>query len=153
LTTVPTHHDYDADGTVRDEMLDAQRDATFKVYRDPHPQATVLLGYKGEAPMSAYDGGEQAIQPCPPPPPVWTVKELVTGTRVQFMFYRQGELWYEVIGRNFAFPVPITDADGATFNREDKAILFMRYIRKQLEALAAERTIRRIHEGSLPERS
>lgn len=54
--------------------------------------------------------------------------------KVKFLFYRSGELWY-VTENGFEFPVPISDTQDACFNAEDKAILFMRYIRKHLDYL------------------
>ena len=36
-------------------------------------------------------------------------------------------------------PVPLSDVGNATFLAEDKALLFMRYIRKHLAVLAAAR--------------
>jgi hypothetical protein len=59
-----------------------------------------------------------------------TIKECVIG-QVTFEFYRSGELWY-VCDNGFKFPVPIDDTQNATFLAKDKAILFMRYIRKYL---------------------
>jgi hypothetical protein len=67
-----------------------------------------------------------------------TVKDLVKDHRVKFQFYRAGELWYSVVDTNFLFPVPISDVGDATFLSEDKAILFMRYIRPYLEKLQSE---------------
>ena len=61
------------------------------------------------------------------------IKELVKNNKVRFLFYRDGNLWYEVIEKGYEFPVPISDIGNATFLAEDKAILFMRYIRKHLE--------------------
>lgn len=52
---------------------------------------------------------------------------------VNFMFYRSGNLWYEV--DDFKFPVPVTDIGDATFLASDKASLFMRYIRKHLNEI------------------
>ena len=66
------------------------------------------------------------------------------------MYYRKGELWYEVIAMVwhedtdpdkcvwnetsiYQFPVPITDCGDGQFNAEDKAIYFMRYIRKYMQ--------------------
>lgn len=49
------------------------------------------------------------------------------------MFYRSGNLWYEV--DDFKFPVPVTDIGDATFLASDKASLFMRYIRKHLNEI------------------
>lgn len=63
--------------------------------------------------------------------------ELVKGKRVYFDFYRKGELWYKTTD-DFRFPVPIEDCGDGTFLNEDKAELFMRYIRKQLKALESE---------------
>ncbi len=51
---------------------------------------------------------------------------------VRFRYYRDGELTYATED-GFLFPVPTEDAGGATFLAEDKAILFMRYIRKQVD--------------------
>lgn len=45
-----------------------------------------------------------------------------------------GSLWYKTEA-NLLFPVPISDIGNATFLAKDKAILFMRYIRKWLESL------------------
>jgi hypothetical protein len=74
-----------------------------------------------------------------------TLKEMINNNqKVRFAFYRDGELWYET-ECGFRFPVPITDAGTATFLVEDRAILFMRYIRKQMAALDAAR---RAQEGS-----
>jgi len=84
----------------------------------------------------------------------YSIKDLVKDNKVRFTYYRKGELWYEVIkpcyrtddNREesweeiykwepiFTFPVPIDDTGEGQFNAEDKAILFMRYIRKELEA-------------------
>jgi len=61
-----------------------------------------------------------------------TLKEMIVNNqKVSFSFYRDGQLWYET-ECGFRFPVPIEDAGTATFLAEDRAILFTRYIRKQL---------------------
>lgn len=61
---------------------------------------------------------------------------------VRFDFYRAGSLYYIVKdtdgGNSFRFPVPISDTGDASFNAEDKAILFMRYIRKAIEEKTLE---------------
>lgn len=54
--------------------------------------------------------------------------------RVKFIHYKQDELWYET-ETGFKFPVPIVDCGDATFPAEDKAILYMRYIRKHVNML------------------
>lgn len=85
---------------------------------------------------------------------MYNIKELVKDNKVRFLYYRKGELWYEVIKLTrkhesqftteddiydweqiFIFPVPIEDTGDGQFNVEDKAIIFMRYIRKYLEVL------------------
>ena len=64
-----------------------------------------------------------------------TLKEMIVNNQqVRFSFYRDGQLWYET-ECGFRFPVPIEDAGTATFLAEDRAILFMRYIRKQMEVV------------------
>jgi hypothetical protein len=78
-----------------------------------------------------------------------SIKELIDGNKVRFLYYRKGELWYEFVALRevdsydgesimgdtaiFQFPVPISDCGDGQFNAEDKAIYFMRYIRKYKE--------------------
>lgn len=62
---------------------------------------------------------------------------IVNNQKVRFNFYRDGQLWYETECK-FRFPVPIEDVGTATFLAEDRAILFMRYIRKQIAAIEKE---------------
>jgi len=64
-----------------------------------------------------------------------SIKDMVKDNKkVHFMFYRERELFYET-ECGFQFPVPIDDLGTAIFLAQDKAILFMRYIRKHLEML------------------
>ena len=64
-----------------------------------------------------------------------TLKEMIVNNQqVRFSFYRDQQLWYET-ECGFRFPVPIEDAGTATFLAEDRAMLFMRYIRKQMEVV------------------
>lgn len=60
------------------------------------------------------------------------IKDMVKGKKVQFKYYVENELWYstECV---FEFPVPTSDTGKGCFNSEDKAILFMRWIRKHLD--------------------
>jgi len=61
-----------------------------------------------------------------------TLKELVsTGKKVHFVMFRKGYLYYRTTD-GFEFAVPADDCGDGVFLNEDKAILFMRYIRKQL---------------------
>lgn len=63
-----------------------------------------------------------------------SIKDMVKNKKVTFLFYKTGELWYTT-ECGFEFPVPIDDVGTAAMNAEDKAILFMRWIRKQLEVV------------------
>ncbi len=67
-----------------------------------------------------------------------TITEMVKDKNVKFVHYVGGNLWYQTQD-GFMFPVPISDIGDATFMAEDKAILFMRYIRKHLQFLEAAR--------------
>src|SRR4051794_19361406 len=62
-----------------------------------------------------------------------TLKELVKNKAVRVKYYRDGELWYET-DDGFDFPIPIRDTGSGVFKAEDKAINFMRWIRKHLVA-------------------
>jgi hypothetical protein len=66
------------------------------------------------------------------------IKRAVTGGRkVVFSHYADGDLWYKTeFGEQF--PVPVSDAGTATFHAKDKALLFMRYMRKWNENTAAQ---------------
>jgi len=63
-----------------------------------------------------------------------SIKDMVKNKKVTFMFYREGELWYTT-ECGFEFPIPISDTGNAYFNKEDKAILFMRWIRKHMDLI------------------
>lgn len=66
-----------------------------------------------------------------------SITQMVKGKQVYFEFYRKGELWYRTED-GFKFPVPISDTGDGTFLPQDKATLFLRYIRKQLEQVEKE---------------
>lgn len=67
------------------------------------------------------------------------IKAMVSdGKKVRFQYYKQNQLWY-VTETGFEFPVPIEDAGDASFLAEDKAMLFMRYIRKHIAYLSEAR--------------
>jgi hypothetical protein len=63
-----------------------------------------------------------------------TLKDHVRG-QVTFTHYFDGNLWYTT-NTGFAFPVPVSDIGNARFLATDRAILFMRYIRKHMEVVA-----------------
>lgn len=64
-----------------------------------------------------------------------SIKEMVAnGKKVQFQFYQNKELWY-ITETGFEFPVPIDDTGNGMFMKEDKAMMYMRYIRKHIESI------------------
>lgn len=65
-----------------------------------------------------------------------SIKEMVAGKQVQFVRYQSKELWYTT-ECGFEFPVPIEDTNEASFGASDKALLFMRWIRKHMAAIEA----------------
>jgi len=66
-----------------------------------------------------------------------TLKEMVSGNKVvTFVHYREGALTYKTED-GFQFSVPVSDTGNATFQAEDKAILFMRWIRRAMEEEAS----------------
>ena len=54
--------------------------------------------------------------------------------KVKFVSFREGNFIY-VTECGFEFPVPLTEIGTATLLAEDKALLFLRYIRKHVETL------------------
>jgi hypothetical protein len=91
------------------------------------------------------------------------VKKLAVNNRVYFQFYRKGELWYELreyipdIAKHmgwekcatgpayvalvppFLFPVPVADTGDGLFHAEDKALTYMRWIRRHVEFIEEAR--------------
>lgn len=65
------------------------------------------------------------------------LKELIQDNTVKFVRFKEGNFIYSIKGANgdFEFPVPLNDIGGAELKSEDKAIYFLRYIRKHLETL------------------
>ncbi len=65
--------------------------------------------------------------------PSLNVKDLVSGgQKVHFTCYSSGELWY-ITDSGFEFPVPTDDTGDGIFLAKDKAMFFMRYIRKHID--------------------
>jgi hypothetical protein len=62
------------------------------------------------------------------------IKDMVKDKSVVFQYYKDGQLFYST-ECGFVFPVPIDDVGNATLNARDKALLFMRYIRKHLKTV------------------
>ena len=68
----------------------------------------------------------------------YNVKEMVGKDKlVTFVRYIQGNLIYST-DDGFQFPVPIVDLGEAEIKNKEKAILMMRYIRKQIALLEVD---------------
>lgn len=66
-----------------------------------------------------------------------SIKDMVAGGKmVRFVRFCANELWY-VTEEGFEFAVPVGDVGTATMLAEDKAMFFMRYIRKHIDMLKA----------------
>jgi len=63
------------------------------------------------------------------------IKFLIKDRYVHFVSYRQGFFIYAVSAgdKRYTFPIPLEDIGTATMNRTDKAITFMRWIRKAID--------------------
>jgi hypothetical protein len=67
---------------------------------------------------------------------ILSVKDMVKDNKqVTFVRFKEGELWYRTED-GFEFPVPVADVGNATMLAHDKALLFMRYIRKHHDILS-----------------
>ena len=63
------------------------------------------------------------------------IKDLVSNGKVaRFVYYRDQALHYETED-GFLFPIPIGETGSATYNKEEKAMLLLRYIRKHVTYL------------------
>lgn len=56
------------------------------------------------------------------------LKKAVKGN-VEFQYFRDGALWYAT-EEGEVFPVPVEDAASSTFNRVEKGMMLMRWMRK-----------------------
>ena len=69
-------------------------------------------------------------------PKMVNIKDLVKDNKkVKFLFYRDNTFYYEQED-GFVFPISLEEANSgrATFLAEDKAIYFMRWIKRYIEA-------------------
>jgi hypothetical protein len=62
------------------------------------------------------------------------ILDLVKGKTARFDRFCDQNLWY-VTEDGFEFPVPVEDTKGGVFNREEKAMHMMRWIRKHVKRL------------------
>ena len=63
------------------------------------------------------------------------IKDIIKNNKVYFLFYRQTVMYYgvDVDDKKLMFPVPLSDVMDATLFAEEKAITYMRYIRKAID--------------------
>jgi hypothetical protein len=63
------------------------------------------------------------------------IKEIVKEQFVTFHKYRHQVIYYTVPyqGEQYMFPVPLDDVGDATLNGVEKAITYMRYIRRAID--------------------
>jgi hypothetical protein len=63
------------------------------------------------------------------------LKFFIKDRQVDFDYFRNGIAFYRIETEDgtFGFPVPLNDIGDATLLKQDKAIFFMRWIRKALE--------------------
>lgn len=60
------------------------------------------------------------------------VKDHVKG-KSKFQFYRKGELYYKTIDTDFLFRVPCDLTSDANFNNEEKSMMLMKHIVKEIK--------------------
>lgn len=48
-------------------------------------------------------------------------------------YFREGIFYFKTDDTGFKFQIPLNDIEGATLYAKDKSIMFMRWIRKQME--------------------
>ena len=62
--------------------------------------------------------------------------------KVKFVYFRDNEFWYQT-DDGFLFPISLAEATAgkATFLAEDKAIYFMRWMKKYIEACKKENVL------------
>ena len=65
------------------------------------------------------------------------LKDYIFDCTVKFLYYRDMELWYEVHGgpTHLRYPVPIGDLGTAMTFAQEKAIVHMSYIRRQINLI------------------
>ena len=63
---------------------------------------------------------------------MFDIKAMLKDKEVTFVRYRKNELIYTT-ECGFEFPVPISDTGDGVFKAKDKAMTYMRWVRKQIE--------------------
>jgi len=71
------------------------------------------------------------------------------GQKVTFQYFRDNEFWYKT-DKGLMFPIPLAEAQAgrATFLASDKAIYYMRWIKKYIEACKKEAANENSNHGS-----
>ena len=62
------------------------------------------------------------------------ITELVKNRKARFVHFREGHFVYET-DAGFQFPIPLVEIGSATLLAEDKALFFMRWIRRHIETM------------------
>lgn len=65
------------------------------------------------------------------------IKALVQGSSV-LVYYKQKTLYYKTEG-GFIFPIPIDDCGDTTFNNVDRSMLFMKWIKRAVVQISADK--------------
>lgn len=93
-----------------------------------------ILGYEPEDGSSILSGRTSSFKRRSV---MLSVKDMVKNSQqVEFVKFDKDELWYKTES-GFEFPVPTSDTGAASFMSKDKAILFMRWIKKHLDSGAS----------------
>ena len=83
---------------------------------------------------------EKRVLPTWVDPRMAVIKEQVNqGQKVTFQYFRDDEFWYKT-DKGLLFPVSLKEAQAgrATFLAQDKAIYYMRWIKRYIEACKKE---------------
>jgi hypothetical protein len=85
-------------------------------------------------------------------PKTVTIKEHVKeGQQVHFQYFRDGEFWYKT-DAGLLFPISLQEAQRgrATFLASDKAIYYMRWIKRYVDACKTEAKVCQAGSAKLP---
>ncbi len=63
------------------------------------------------------------------------IKDIIKDNTVEFVYLKKGIAYYSIKfeNKNYLFPVDLEDLGDGTLYNSDRAIYFMRYIRKALD--------------------
>ncbi len=60
---------------------------------------------------------------------------LIQGRNVRFVEYHSGNLFYQIVGGTFRFAVPVDELDGSRVGVEEKASVFLKWIKRTLKEI------------------